>query len=560
MNIQKVKLRGFIGVKKGLGLDEVELDLSGANGLVAFSGPTGIGKTTLMENLQPYPVLASRPGKAVKNHVYLRDSIKELSFIHNGQLFETLLKIDAESGRTEGFITIDGSPQIDGKISDYSVFMQKLFGSPDLFFNSVFCAQNSIKISGLRPAELKALFAEFLGDRLQRLIDQEATAKQCGSILSIRLSETQKSIDRLKENAVDKMSVQMLLEANQDQLNESILYLGNASKGLEDHLKALEGLKNAHIENDKLELKIQSLSTEMKRAVTELDSINSEAKKERDALAEKYRECRASLQEIVELLKNKETIEAAVARKTAFETIVNNLAEKIDATRSESEDLSNEIHRTERSKSDLEKKIYKITSEKVSLENEPALNDVQSRIEIAMERIKDLTRVGTDLHCPDCDGDDFECNSENCEFISKAVDAQVNLPGLRIELEIITAENRAKGKILKDKYDEANILLVKLAQALERGNNSRAKKTELIKAYGKEKTERMKELTEASNLAAKMPEILTAEYKNNELEKAKKEIETTGLKVRRGLGPAHRSQAATHKRVRDTNRPNQRGA
>ena len=54
MRLIKAKLRGFIGIKEGLGLDEVEVNFEGLEGLVALEGANGMGKTTFLENLQPY--------------------------------------------------------------------------------------------------------------------------------------------------------------------------------------------------------------------------------------------------------------------------------------------------------------------------------------------------------------------------------------------------------------------------------------------------------------------------------------------------------------------------
>jgi hypothetical protein len=47
--------------------------------------------------------------------------------------------------------------------------------SPALYFSSIFCAQNSRKLSDMKPAELKNLFAEFL--RLDRYVKWEEIAK-----------------------------------------------------------------------------------------------------------------------------------------------------------------------------------------------------------------------------------------------------------------------------------------------------------------------------------------------------------------------------------------------
>jgi len=62
MKIRNIKLRGFIGIQKGLGLDEIALDVSGLSGLIALEGANGMGKTTLLENMQPFRMLPSRAG------------------------------------------------------------------------------------------------------------------------------------------------------------------------------------------------------------------------------------------------------------------------------------------------------------------------------------------------------------------------------------------------------------------------------------------------------------------------------------------------------------------
>jgi exonuclease SbcC len=51
-----LRLKGFRGIRDGLGRDEITLDLERAAGeaqLVALAGANGRGKTTLMDNLTP---------------------------------------------------------------------------------------------------------------------------------------------------------------------------------------------------------------------------------------------------------------------------------------------------------------------------------------------------------------------------------------------------------------------------------------------------------------------------------------------------------------------------
>jgi exonuclease SbcC len=52
----RLRLKGFRGIRSGLGRDEIELDLDALMGeaqLVAITGANGRGKTTVMDSLHP---------------------------------------------------------------------------------------------------------------------------------------------------------------------------------------------------------------------------------------------------------------------------------------------------------------------------------------------------------------------------------------------------------------------------------------------------------------------------------------------------------------------------
>ena len=58
-------LKGFRGIRDGLGRDVIELDfeqLAGDAKLVAIVGRNGRGKTTIMDNMTPFPIMPSRAG------------------------------------------------------------------------------------------------------------------------------------------------------------------------------------------------------------------------------------------------------------------------------------------------------------------------------------------------------------------------------------------------------------------------------------------------------------------------------------------------------------------
>lgn len=174
MKIERVKLRGFTGIRKGLSLDEVSLDLSGLSGLIALAGPNGKGKSTLLESMTPWRSLASRSG-ALQHHVFLRDSLKEIFWTWNGDTYRSLIKIDAQSGKSEAFLYRGEVPIASGN-KGYDNTLREMLGTEALFFSSVFCAQNSEKLSDMRPGDLKSLFAEFL--RLHLYIQYEEEAKK----------------------------------------------------------------------------------------------------------------------------------------------------------------------------------------------------------------------------------------------------------------------------------------------------------------------------------------------------------------------------------------------
>lgn len=161
-----LKLRGAVGIHDGLGLDDISIDFGGfQSGLVALVGPNGSGKTTVLENLHPYLQLASREG-SLSNHFRLRDSYRDFTFELAGHSYRSYILIDAKTAKTEAYLYRDGAPLNDGKVNTYKAEIEKLLGSAELFFRSIFSCQNAESITSLTAGKRKELFMELLG--LQR--------------------------------------------------------------------------------------------------------------------------------------------------------------------------------------------------------------------------------------------------------------------------------------------------------------------------------------------------------------------------------------------------------
>ncbi len=186
LRIRKLRLRGATGIWKGLGVDEVTLDLDVYDaGLIALIGPNGAGKSTLLENMHPWPQLLTRDGK-LQDHFRLRDSARELWFVDEraGVEYRALMLVDGvnATGKAEFhlFHAFPGEdensggwePLTNGRREDYEAAIERLFGTLALFLRSAFVSQRATKnnpdLAEATKGEKKAIFRELAGlDYLQ---------------------------------------------------------------------------------------------------------------------------------------------------------------------------------------------------------------------------------------------------------------------------------------------------------------------------------------------------------------------------------------------------------
>src|SRR5215831_18444563 len=177
-------LKGFRGIRDGLGRDELKLDfeqLAGDAELVAIVGSNGRGKSTILDNMTPYTVMPSRAGAdglgsfSYYEHVYLPESLKELVWEHGGQRYRSTLvfRLNGKK-RTEAFlhtlrggawspVKLDDGTVSDGKVDTYEHCVEGVLGSAATFFTSVFAAQGRRQLSAYRNNEIKTLLADLLG-------------------------------------------------------------------------------------------------------------------------------------------------------------------------------------------------------------------------------------------------------------------------------------------------------------------------------------------------------------------------------------------------------------
>lgn len=202
MFAESLRLKGFRGIRDGMGRDEIVVDqtqLPAEAVLVALSGANGRGKTTLLDNLHPYPVMPSRATQdglsrfSYYEHLCLPESEKELIWRHEGRRFRSHLVFRISGKRkTEAFllewidarwqpVAIADGTQSDGKMDTYTRCVVDILGTPEAFFTSVFAAQGRQPLSSYTSSAIKSLLAELLGHAA--ILKQAAAAGDVARLL-----------------------------------------------------------------------------------------------------------------------------------------------------------------------------------------------------------------------------------------------------------------------------------------------------------------------------------------------------------------------------------------
>jgi DNA repair exonuclease SbcCD ATPase subunit len=314
MKLLSAKIRGSIGLKKGIGIENISLDLSNLSGLIALDGENGRGKSTFLESLSPYPVMPSRKG-ALQHQFFLKDSCLDREYLYNGDRIRCLVKINGGSNYSpEGFVWINDQPKVEGKISSYKELIAEIFGSQQLFYNSAFCSQGSENLNDLDPADLKNLFAEFL--QLHKYLKWEEIAKGCGKILDGKLAAIDTTISLLESkkdgNTITFLTDEAIPAANaeKEKAEKGAAVLTEKIKGQTENLEAE---KKKITENEKLEARAKDIKNSLEQTLRDIESEGYQSMKELGAVREKAQGIISQIKQHEEILKDKESIGKAVS-------------------------------------------------------------------------------------------------------------------------------------------------------------------------------------------------------------------------------------------------------
>lgn len=195
MDPLRLRLKGFIGIRDGMDLEEFTLDMADLPpGLIVFNAANGTGKTTVLDNLHPYRLMPSRmqtrdseykPSSFSFYDQCYGDAEKEVVFEMAGVTYKSLVVIDTDRKKQEAYLYClqDNQwvvyPGIDGKLDPFDKAVEEVCGSPRLFFTGPFRAQNAKALSDYTKGDVKDIFVELLGiENLQALSEKARRLKQ----------------------------------------------------------------------------------------------------------------------------------------------------------------------------------------------------------------------------------------------------------------------------------------------------------------------------------------------------------------------------------------------
>ena len=471
----KLRLKGAKGLKAGpeltwTGADEMEVDFTGKTGLIAFDGENGSGKSSVLECLHHYPQLVSRGG-ALWSHFLGREAEKEFISTFMGHEYRSVVKMDADQGKQEGFLWIDGKPSVNGKITAYKEAVNEIFGQPFTYFRSQFCPQKSKNTQGMQIENMTAgVFRELLQQflNLQRYAAWEDTAKQAGNILAGQIAGIDQRIANLQENVgvgeaknADAALAENHLSIKADELAifkqaiiDKRLVVDSLKATIQKNALALERKKDIQQQIDRLE---GELAKEKQAADTEIN-----------VLVSKYREIKGELADRLTFLLARAKIEAAAENVRDLESALPSLLAVVEEANQNIPVYQKKCH-------DLETSLAGLRQQQKDLEKDSELQAIQKKLgetETAIKtKEKEIRDLDTDFQLVALqaeiksllkaalvgDGIDATCQSVTCAAIKSVNEAQEKLPVAQKSL----VARREEIALSKHEKDFALLALVK---------------------------------------------------------------------------------------------------
>lgn len=366
-----LKLRGSIGIYKGIGKDEIAIDFdSYDSGLIALTGKNGKGKTTLIENCHPYPQLLTRKDK-LQEQFRLRNSFREVVYRDRDSkcMVKCLIQIDGEtkSGSCNYFAytsvdngkTWNAVPGVDKNLKPYEDFIAQTFGPIELYLRTAFITQRPTKnlpdLTDATAGEKKTLFVELAGiDYLQKFSE---AANDRVKANAEKVHDSEIKVQMLESSLRRKTEIETSLAESEKTAKEKQAELDEITVRGKKSREELNGAqKRFNAEKDRLN-KENGLKDDVSTLESEISNIEREISRNQEA-AEKRAENEKIIAEYEDLQKviaeeqqkrnaineaNSAKMSEYLQKKSEFDAKIAEIKKSLDGFTSEKYDVDKKI-------------------------------------------------------------------------------------------------------------------------------------------------------------------------------------------------------------------------
>lgn len=174
MRLKYMRLKNFIGIQLGLGIDEIEIPFyEGNNKICMMIGANGSGKSTILDNAVPQPYVTGND--RAKIIIAGLDGEKELWYQRGSLLYKILIKYNwnksTQSHSAKGYITRinkDKEEELNpnGNITSFKDIIDMEFMLDPAFMRLCKLSQEAVNISRMKTTERKTLISSLLEEAM----------------------------------------------------------------------------------------------------------------------------------------------------------------------------------------------------------------------------------------------------------------------------------------------------------------------------------------------------------------------------------------------------------
>ena len=286
MKILSIELEGFKGLKKFN--FKFNYNIPENSNVILIKGENGYGKTTVLENLHPYPEMITRK---------IKDSIiypakKIIKWKLEKDIYTSVIQWENEK-TTKGFLYKNDNIVKEtekGNITEYIYQIEKLLEPFEKFKNSVFLAQNSLKIIEANPNERLKIINQFLPSLKIYDIHKEYA------------KEKEKEYNTLIKELKEELNNYLLYEKEYNEIKEKEKFFNN-----EQYNKTKKELTKLESEYLKF-TKLQEQKNNLEKSITELENKINNFQNEinkKQVIKEKLKKLPKNLENNLKTVENK---------------------------------------------------------------------------------------------------------------------------------------------------------------------------------------------------------------------------------------------------------------